>query len=468
MSEAKARSVRFPADFSWGTATSSYQIEGGWMEGGKGLSIWDAFSHTPEKTRNGETGDLTSDHFHRYKEDVRLMREMGLKNYRFSISWPRVQPLGYGKENLEGIRFYSSLVDELLDNGITPWVTLYHWDLPLALALEHDGWLNPKIADFFARYAELCFKHLGDRVKNWITLNEPWVVSILGYGFGTFAPGRVSTSEPYVVAHNLLRAHGQAAELYHTRYQPGQKGRIGMSNNCDWREPLTDTPRDRDAAERARLFFLGWFADPLYRGDYPAVMRERVGERLPRFSQEDVRRIHRSCDFFGLNHYTTLYAAHAAPGEAVRGNPYDNGGLVEDQDVKLSADPNWAKTSMGWSMVPWGCRKLLLWISDRYAQPEIILTENGCSSNDVVVEGKVHDPARIEFLRAYLGEAHRAIEEGVKLRGYFAWSFMDNFEWALGFAMRFGLHYVDYATGKRIPKSSAKWFAKVMQSGLVE
>jgi beta-galactosidase len=466
--EEQTEEVVFPQGFQWGAATSSHQIEGAWMEGGKGLSIWDAFAHTPGKTRNGETADIASDHYHRYREDIALMRQMGLKNYRFSISWPRIQPLGYGAENAEGIRFYSSLIDELLAHGITPWVTLHHWDLPLALLMEQDGWLNPASADFFRDYAGLCFHHFGDRVKNWITLNEPWVVSILGYGLGTFAPGRVSRSEPYVVAHNLLRAHGKAADLYRQNYQADQRGRIGMANNCDWREPRTNSAEDHAAAERAREFFLGWFADPLYRGDYPEVMRRRVAERLPQFSSEDIRMIQNSCDFFGLNHYTTLYAAQAQPGQMVESNPYDNGGLAEDQDVVLTSDPQWPKTSMGWAIVPWGCRKLLHWITDRYGAPEIVITENGCSSHDKVTGGQVQDRERIEFLRAYLQQCRRAIDEDVKLRGYFAWSFMDNFEWALGFDMRFGLHFVDYQTGQRIPKASAKWYEEVMRSGVVK
>jgi len=255
--------LKFPPDFTWGCATASYQIEGTWLEGGKGLSIWDAFSHTPGKILHGHTGDVACDHFHRYKEDIALMAAMGLPAYRFSLSWPRIQPAGYGKPNPEGIRFYSDLIDELLKHHITPWVTLYHWDLPLSLQTEFDGWLNPKIADFFCDYADICFSHFGDRVKHWITFNEPWITAIIGYGQGVFAPGRFSTSEPYQATHQMLRSQGMAVALYRRKYQH-QKGEIGIANNCDWREPKTESEKDQQAAQRALEFLLGWFADPIY------------------------------------------------------------------------------------------------------------------------------------------------------------------------------------------------------------
>jgi len=455
---------KFPEGFVWGTATSSHQIEGAWLEGGKGLSIWDAFAHTPGKIADGNTGDIACDHYHRYKEDIVLMASMGLTAYRFSIAWPRIQPLGRGTPNPEGIRFYSDLIDTLLDHGITPWVTLYHWDLPLALQFELDGWLNPETARCFHDYAEICFEHFGDRVKHWITFNEPWVVAFLGHGMGIFAPGRRSNEEPYRVAHTLLRAHGLAADTYHRRFQPGQGGTIGMTCNCDWREPLTDSPEDIEAAQRALEFFLGWFADPLYRGEYPEVMRRRVGERLPVFTPDDVALIKGSNDFFGLNHYTTMYASHAAPGNEGDGSPFDSAGIAADQGVHLSADPAWEQTHMEWSIVPWGIRKLLAWIHDRYGAPEIIVTENGCALDDRPVDGVVHDPQRIAFLKAYLGECYEAMQQGIKLRGYFLWSFMDNFEWSSGFSRRFGILYTDYATGKRIPKTSAEWYQKLVRN----
>jgi len=452
---------KFPDDFTWGTATASYQIEGGWQEGGKGLSIWDAFTHTPGKIVDGKTGDVTCDHYNRYKEDVALMSRMGLKAYRLSIAWPRIQPTGRGKPNPDGIRFYSNLIDSLLEHDIVPWVTLYHWDLPLALQLELDGWLNPEIAEHFRTYAEICFEHFGDRVKNWITFNEAWVVSILGYGQGVFAPGRTSTAEPYLAAHNLLRAHGMAVDSYRQKFQADQKGIIGITNNCDWREPLTDSEKDKEAAQRALEFYLGWFADPIYFGDYPEVMRERVADRLPTFSPDDVARIKGSNDFFGLNTYTTMYASHAEPGELLKVTPYGNGGISEDQDVNLTTNESWEKTTLGWAIVPWGVRKLLHWIDKRYGQPEIVITENGCALDDRVVGGVVKDQKRIDFVEGYVSECHTAIQEGVKLKGYFLWTFLDNFEWASGFTKRFGIHYTDFRTGQRIPKASANWYGEL-------
>lgn len=454
--------LSFPNDFTWGCATASYQIEGAWLEGGKGLSTWDAFSHTPGKILQGHTGDIACDHYHRYKEDVALMAEIGLPSYRFSLSWPRIQPTGYGKPNPEGIRFYSDLIDELLKHNITPWLTLYHWDLPLALQIEFDGWLNPKLADFFVEYADICFDNFGDRVKHWITFNEPWVTAILGFGQGVFPPGRVSNSEPYLVAHQMLCSHGKAVELYRRKYQH-QNGEIGMVCNCDWREPKTDNEKDRAAAQRALEFFLGWFSDPIYFGDYPEIMRQRVKERMPQFTPEERDQIKGSNDFFGLNHYTTMYTSDASS-KPLAASAFSNVGLVEDQEVQLFADPKWEKTTMNWPIVPWGLNKLLHWIDDRYGRPQIVITENGCSLNDQLVNGAVADPRRIDYLKNYLSECHRAIENGVNLKGYFIWSLMDNFEWAFGFTRRFGIYYVDYDSGKRIPKTSAEWFRQVIRN----
>jgi beta-galactosidase len=451
---------RFPKDFIWGTATSSYQIEGGAYEGGKGPSIWDAFSSIPGKTHNGETGEIACDHYHKYKEDIQLMKNMGIKAYRFSIAWARIMPTGKGAVNEEGIRFYSDLIDALLEAGIEPWVTLYHWDLPLALQLEDDGWLGACISDHYTAFADVCFEQYGDRVKNWITLNEPWVVAMLGYGQGIFAPGRTSNSEPYLVGHQLILAHAKAVKVYREKYAH-QNGRIGITNNCDWREPLTDSGQDKKAAERALEFFLAWFADPIYKGDYPAVMKERLGERLPTFSEEEKQLIKGTSDFFGLNHYTTMYAAHD-DGTSKDRSVYGNGGISEDQGVSLSLNPEWRLTLMQWAVVPWGCGKLLEWIDRRYDSPDIYITENGCAYNDKIIDGEVNDQDRLNFYKGYLEACSNAIENGVKLKGYFAWSFMDNFEWASGYDKRFGLHFVDFETLERTPKKSAHWFKEVI------
>jgi beta-glucosidase len=454
--------IQFPKDFIWGSATSSYQIEGARNEGGKGPSIWDAFCEIPSRIQNGDNGDIACDHYHRFEEDIALMKKMWLQAYRFSIAWPRIQPTGKGKANKEGIAFYSKLIDTLLKHDIEPWVTLYHWDLPLALQLEEDGWTGDNISDYFATYADICFEHFGDRVKNWITLNEPWVIAILGYGQAIFAPGRTSNSEPYLAGHNLIKAHAKAVDIYRKKHQPTQKGCIGITNNCDWREPLTDKKEDKEAAERALEFFLAWFADPIYKGHYPESMVKRLGDRLPQFTNEEIQMIKGSSDFFGLNHYTTMLAANAT-GEITQNNVFGNGGLSEDQDVELSADPNWEKTAMQWGIVPWGCRKLLEWIDQRYDHPEIYITENGCALDDEIINGEVQDPKRIKFYKEYLEECYKAIQNGVDLKGYFAWSFMDNFEWASGYVKQFGIHYVDFDTLERTPKASAKWLTEVIE-----
>ncbi len=459
------KTLSFPGDFLWGTATSSYQIEGAWLEGGKGMSIWDVFTHTPGKIFQGHTGDVACDHYHRFREDVALMAQLGVKVYRFSIAWSRIQPDGQGQPNAEGIQFYNDLIDECLAHGIQPWATLYHWDLPAALHLEQDGWLNPAIAGHFDRYAAICFEHFGDRVKHWATLNEPWVVAILGYGKGVFAPGRVSDSEPYLVGHHLLLAHAHAVHTYRSQFQAEQQGIIGISNNCDWREPASSLPGDVEAAQRALEFFLGWFADPIYHGDYPPSMRARLGLRLPVFSDADRKLLLGSSDYFGLNHYTTLFAAEAKPGEDLSLAANGNGGISADQDVRLFPDPSWKFTTMDWAVVPDGMRKLLHWIDKRYGHPPVYLTENGCSCEDLLVNGQVDDQDRIDYFEGYLQAGSQAIQEGVNLKGYFAWSFMDNFEWASGYDKRFGLVHVDHHTGKRTPKASFTWWQQFLQRG---
>lgn len=461
------KNTSFPANFLWGSATSAYQIEGAPLEDGKGPSIWDVFCMIPGKVHQGDTGNVACDHYHRFREDVALMQQLGIKAYRFSISWPRLLPAGRGVVNQAGIDFYNALIDELLQAGIEPWVTLYHWDLPAALEFELHGWLGEGIADAFATYAEVCFQHFGDRVKNWITINEAWVVAILGYGHGVFAPGIQSPDLPYLAGHNLLKAHAKAVQVYRQKYQTQQAGRIGITNNCDWREPLTDSPADQAAAQRALEFFLAWFADPIYHGDYPAVMRERLGSRLPSFSEEEKELIKGSSDFFGLNHYTTMYASDASQGNEA-GSVYGNGGLSADQDVNLSVSPDWKLTDMQWAIVPWGCRKLLQWIAERYDNPPLYITENGCAFDDKLVDGQVKDEERIAFFEGYLGAIQEAIASGVQVEGYFIWSLLDNFEWASGYSKKFGITYVEEGTLRRVPKESAKWYAGVVKRNGLE
>lgn len=459
-----ALSDRFPDDFIWGTATSAYQIEGGAAEDGRGQSIWDTFCEIKGNTQNGDTGEVACDHYHRMEEDVKLMAEMGVTAYRFSISWSRILSDGTAVSlNQSGVDFYSRLINTLLENNITPWATLYHWDLPQNLQDKYQGWMSDEVVELFAEYASVCFEHFGDRVKNWITINEAWVVSVLGHGQGVFAPGHISNSEPYQVGHNLLLAHAKAVQSYRTNFKNKQGGRIGITNNCDWREPLTESPEDKAAAQRALEFFLGWFADPIYLGDYPESMKFGVGDRLPVLTEVEKALVKGSSDFLGLNHYTTMFAADST-GQIVEQNVFGNGGLSEDQNVSLSVDPGWSLTDMQWAVVPWGCRKLLNWIADRYDNPDIYITENGCAYDDQLVDGIVNDKRRIDFFESYLTECANAIDDGVNLKGYFVWSLMDNFEWAQGYNKRFGIHYVDFDTGNRTAKESAKWIGRLIKN----
>lgn len=484
----------FPEGFVWGTATASYQIEGAWQVDGKGLSIWDAFSHTIGKIANGDTGDIAADHYHRYPEDVALMSKLGIPAYRFSISWPRILPNGRATDvNDEGVAFYNRLIDELISKGIQPVVTLYHWDLPLPLQMELDGWCGSSISDLFADYARVCFQHFGDRVKQWITLNEPWCSAVLGYDSkGVHAPGRLvnSSVEVYKAAHNLILAHAKAAQVYKNEFAQQQGGQIGITLNSDWFEPKpeTDESKQRDnqkASEQMLDFTLGWFAHPIYHGSYPLTMQKILGDHLPKFTSEEVALIQGSSDFFGLNHYSTHYvqlrvdcssagqlssSAPALPAfieeHPTISNAWEEGsGYWKDVGVDQSEDPSWGKTDMGWNIVPWGIRCLLEHIQRTYSPPGgIIVTENGCAVHEPDVETAMKDQARIDFLRGYISEVHTAIQHGVDCRGYFVWSFMDNFEWAFGYGKRFGITYVDYATQERTPKGSAWWFAEVIKN----
>ncbi len=449
-------------NFIWGVATAAHQVEGAWLEDGKGLNIWDAYSHTPGKITNEDTSAVACDHYHRYEEDVDLISDLGVGGYRFSISWARILPDGKGAVNQKGIDFYNRLIDGLLAKGVTPFVTLYHWDLPLALQMEDDGWLSYRTAEAFARYAEVCFEAFGDRVKHWMTFNENWCTAVLGNGTGLFAPGRVSDDEPYIVAHNLLLAHGLAVKAYRDGHYEGQ---IGIANNCDFREPLTDSDEDRAAAQESLEFFYGWLTDPVVFGEYPAIMRERLGDRLPEFTPEQKQLLKGSADFLGLNHYTTHYASRTDQVENAVSSEDGNGGISDDQQVVLSSDSDWPVTSMGWFVVPWGFRKMLNWIHERYNGLPIYVTENGTALANNDVETAIDDTERAEFIQSYTNAMKEAIEEdGVDVRGYFCWTLMDNFEWTRGYDMRFGLIFCDFETLERTPKASYYAYREIIQS----
>jgi beta-galactosidase len=470
--DAVGEKLSFPEGFLWGCATASYQIEGSAATDGRTPSIWDTFSAIEGKVVNGDTGATACDHYVRFKEDVALIRSLGIPSYRLSISWSRLLPNGRGEVNAKAVAFYNALIDELVAASIEPLATLYHWDLPQCLEDEYGGWLSPKIADDFDEYAAVCFSLFGDRVKRWITLNEPWCSAALGYANGEHAPGRSAApaTEPYLAGHHLLLAHGRAYRRYHRAFESTQKGTIGITLNCDWREPATRSAADEAAAKRAINWSLDWFAEPIYgSGDYPKSMRERCGERLPPLSDADKDMLRGSADFFGLNHYSTKFASGTSLGDepatlSMWGSE-QSGGYFADQEVKEISHPNWLKTDMGWDVVPWGLHHLLLYIQRTYdPKGGILITENGCAVKEESEEDAVSDGFRVQFYSTYLSQVHRAIQDHADVRGYFAWSLMDNFEWGLGYTKRFGIVRVDYATQKRTPKASAHMFSEVSRS----
>lgn len=435
--------LRFPDAFVWGSATASYQIEGATTEGGRGPSVWDTFSHTPGKTAKGHTGDIACDHYHRYPEDVALMKEIGLPAYRLSISWTRIYPNGDGQVNQAGIDFYNRLIDELVAAGITPYITLFHWDYPQALH-DRGGWTNPESQMWFGNFAETCFKAFGDRCKHWISLNEPWCYAFLGHGVGVHAPGVVSDTEPFKVGHGLLLGHGEAVKRFRKIVPDGE---IGLTTNHVFVVPYSDSADDAQAAEQHNAWSAGWFLDPVYRGDYPAFMKARYD--MPEFTPEQSELVSVPTDFMGLNFYM------ASP---VKWNPSVR------NDAEEIDDPSLPHTAMGWPVVPDAIRHTLVESQRIYNPPKILVTENGCAYEDEVVGGRVNDSRRVDFLQRYLESCLRSIDEGAKLQGYFVWSFLDNYEWAEGYRPRFGITHVDFDTQVRTLKASAHMIKDVIKN----
>ncbi|KAL4198176.1 hypothetical protein AMTRI_Chr03g44600 [Amborella trichopoda] len=470
----------FPKDFIFGTASASYQYEGGANEGRRGPSIWDVYTHEhPERIQDRSNGDVADDSYHRYKEDIKLMKDMGMDAYRFSISWSRVLPKGSlkGGVNEEGIAYYNNLINGLISKGLKPFVTMFHWDLPQALDDEYEGFLSPKIVADFADYANLCFSEFGDRVKHWITLNEPWSYSDGGYGIGLLAPGRCSSwmanncskgnsgTEPYVVAHNLLHAHATAVKLYKEKYQESQKGVIGITLVSHWMLAHSLTNSNNAAAQRAIDFMFGWYMDPLTRGDYPISMKSLVRKRLPKFTKEESKLVKGSFDFIGLNYYTARYAA-SVPSNNGLPPTYDT-----DSRANLTTERNGVsigpQAASAWLYVyPPGIKDLLVYIKERYNNPVIYITENGIdefNNASLSLKEQLNDKMRIKYYSKHLAFVRSAIREGVNVKGYFAWSLLDNFEWVNGYTVRFGICYVDYKNGlKRYPKKSFHWFKKFL------
>ncbi|KAI8545738.1 hypothetical protein RHMOL_Rhmol07G0061300 [Rhododendron molle] len=466
----------FPPGFVFGTASSAYQFEGAWKEGGKGPSIYDVFTHKyPDKFANRSNGDVALDFYHRYKEDVQLMKFMGMDGFRFSISWTRLLPNGKlsGGVNKEGVAFYNSLIDELIANGLKPFVTIFHWDLPQALEDEYLGFLSPRIVDDFADFAELCFKEFGDRVKHWITMNEPWTFIDNGYNTGALAPGRCSAwmnndctggdsaTEPYIVAHHMLLSHGATVKIYKEKYQASQKGQIGITLVTYWFLPYSNSKANVIAAQRALDFMYGWFIDPLVYGKYPEIMRQIVGKRLPEFTPEQAKLVKGSYDFIGLNYYTGNYAANEPSSNSV--NVSYSSDSMTNQTTERNGVPIGNPTGVSiFYIFPKGLTDLLIYTKEKYNDPVIYITECGMGDyNNQTTKVGVQDYLRIYFYRRHLGALLTAIKAGVKVKGFFAWAFLDNFEWGSGYTLRFGLGYIDYHDNlKRYPKRSAFWFRK--------
>ena len=438
-------SYRFPDGFLWGAATSAYQIEGSPLADGAGPNIWHHFSRVPGTTSRGQTGDLACDHYRRFPEDVLLMRELGLRTYRFSIAWSRILPQGTGAVNRKGVDFYDRLVDALLAAGIAPNATLYHWDLPAALDAR-GGWLNPDIADWFADYARVMFKALGDRVPMWATLNEPWVVVDGGYLHGVHAPGHRSHFEAPRAAHNLMRAHGAAVRAGRAE----TKQRIGVVVNIEPKYPATDRREDVAATTRADAYMNRQYLDAMLLGHYPEELAEVFGDAWPAHDAADMALIRQQVDWVGINYYSRSVVCHDRAAW-----PVGAGRVRQEQH---------AYTEMDWEVYPQGLTDTLVWFRDRYGDAPLYVTENGAAFYDPPTAdgGRVDDPLRIAYYREHLRAVHRAIAAGVDVRGYYAWSLLDNFEWALGTTRRFGLVHVDFATQRRTPKASARYYAEVI------
>ncbi|PRX97196.1 glycoside hydrolase family 1 protein [Allonocardiopsis opalescens] len=467
--------VSFPADFVWGAATASYQIEGATKEDGRGPCIWDTFAATPGRVLNGDSGEPATDHYHLYRDDIALMKELGIGAYRFSVAWPRVQPDGKGRINPVGLDFYRRLVDELLEAGITPWPTLYHWDLPQPLE-DDGGWPNRDTAYRFAEYAAVVHGALGDRVRHWNTLNEPWCSAFLGYAEGQHAPGRTEPAASIAAVHHLLLGHGLAiAAMREQQAQHGGEQLMGIVLNPSDIRPYSDREADVDAARRIDGLRNRIFLDPLFRGAYPEDVREDLAQVTDfGFVHEgDLAAISAPLDLLGVNFYNHDRVAGST--EGLEPGTFSEPGVpgatatswVGSEHVSFVRS-GYPRTRMGWEVDANGLYALLTRLAADYPGVELYVTENGAAYADTVTpDGEVHDPERLDYIRSHLLAAHRAIEDGVPLKGYFAWSLLDNYEWAWGYSQRFGIVYVDYGTQERIVKDSGRWYGSVARSGEV-
>ncbi len=446
--------MSFPDQFTWGVASAAYQVEGAAAEGGRGPSVWDEFSSTPGKVFDGHTGDIACDSYHRVEEDASLIAALGVRGYRLSLSWSRLIPDGLGEHNEQGFDYYDRLIDALLERGVNPWITLYHWDLPLSLH-KKGGWLDPRSPDWFESYTEAVMDRFSDRVSHWFTLNEPAIFLGLGYNEGTHAPGlKLPRKDVLLATHHALLSHGRAVQTIRSRAKTPPV--VGFAPVGNLHTPASDRPEDIEAARQATFtvpetgwtYNYSWYCDPVMLGRYPEQGLAFFGDDAPAFTDADLETMHQPLDMFGVNIYSAAVAKAGDDGtpEIVPGSR------------------GYPMTMFRWSINPeslyWGPK----FLSERYQLP-VVITENGLASMDWVhADGKVHDPGRIDYLTRYLSQLRRACNDGVDVRGYFQWSIMDNFEWAEGYALRFGLVYLDYATLERIPKDSYHWYRELIAS----
>lgn len=439
---------QFPDGFFWGTATAAFQIEGATREDGRGESIWDRFAATPGKILTGETGEPACGSYHRYPQDIAIMQQLGVNAYRFSTAWPRIIPTGSGEVNPAGLDYYDLVVDALLEAKITPFVTLYHWDLPQVLQ-DQGGWANRATIEAYTNYADVVASRLGDRVKYWMTHNEPWCISILSHQLGVHAPGLRDGKVALQVAHNLLLSHGLAVPIIRDRCPDAQ---VGIVLNLQPYDPATDSEADKIATRLAHAKFNLWFLDPLAGRGYPADAWQDYGDDVPEILADDFEKITVPVDFLGVNYYSRgiIHDPAGGPGHRIinRRNP-----------VNMMA--------RGWEVYPQALSDLLIWLHNDYQFPQLFITENGATYDDVVWEGCIHDLARLDYIKQHLSVLPGLIEAGVPLKGYFCWSLMDNFEWATGTRDRFGLAYTDFKTQERILKDSGLWFSRVTHANAV-
>ncbi|MCM3786309.1 GH1 family beta-glucosidase [Neobacillus mesonae] len=441
---------QFPKDFKWGTATAAYQIEGAAQEDGRGPSIWDTFAKTPGKVFNGDNGDIACDSYHRFEEDIELMKQLGIKTYRFSVSWTRILPDGDGEINQAGLDFYHRFVDKLLENDIEPFCTLYHWDLPQTLQ-DVGGWESQRTIEAFVKYSDIMFREFNGKVKSWLTFNEPWCIAFLSNLLGAHAPGNRDLQTALNVGHGLLLAHGKSVKKFR---ELGVEGKIGIAPNMEWAVPYSKSEADKAASERHIAWFADWFLDPVFKGEYPQFMVDWFAEAGAKVEVKpgDMEIISQPIDHLGVNYYTM---------SVDRYNP-DAGVLGFEQ-----VDMGLVQTDIGWPVESRGLYEALHHLQ-KYGNIEIYITENGACINDEVENGQVKDFRRISYLQQHIAQLHRAITDGINLKGYMAWSMMDNFEWAEGYRMRFGLVHVDYRSLVRTPKESFYWYQNVIRNNWLE